>query len=177
MVRVAMNTSNFLGQTGLCKLSIAQSRMCCIALFSASENPSVQKVPTPQASALRLKKHFSKMCSLHPLDAEHKGFGHSPTSCTACYNTPSLVFPLLLILQIQLVRMACPLSNILLLTSEYTCAILITALPISLLSKGVIECRCRIGELIPRYLKVQKKNLWKRALQMPPCGKYAKKPA
>ena len=24
--------------------------------------------------------HFSKMCSLHPLDAEHKGFGHSPTS-------------------------------------------------------------------------------------------------
>ena len=95
----------------------------------------------------------------------------------ACYRNPTLVFPLLLILQIQLVRMACPLSNILLLTSEYTCAILITALPISLLSKGVIECRCRIGELIPRYLKVQKKNLWKRGLQMPPCGKYAKKPA
>ena len=30
-----MNTSNFLGQTGLYKLSIAQSGMCCIALFSA----------------------------------------------------------------------------------------------------------------------------------------------
>ena len=30
MVRVAMNTSNFLGQTSLCKSSIAQSRMCCI---------------------------------------------------------------------------------------------------------------------------------------------------
>ena len=106
-----MNTSNSLRQTGLCKLSIAQSRMCCIALFSASENPSVQKVPIPQASALRLKKHFAKMCSPHPLDAEHKGFGHSPTSilnldfeirfenrklvpsCIACYNTPSLVFP------------------------------------------------------------------------------------
>lgn len=43
MVRVAMNTSNFLGQTSLCKSSIAQSRMCCIALFSASGNPSVQK--------------------------------------------------------------------------------------------------------------------------------------
>uniref|UniRef100_UPI003FED9110 hypothetical protein n=1 Tax=Faecalibacterium prausnitzii TaxID=853 RepID=UPI003FED9110 len=28
----------------------------------------------------QIKKHFSKMCSLHPLDAEHKGFGHSPTS-------------------------------------------------------------------------------------------------
>ena len=111
MVRVAMNTSNSLRQTGLCKLSIAQSRMCCIALFSASENPSVQKVPIPQASALRSKKHFAKMCSLHPPDAEHKGFGHSPTSilnldfeirfenrklvpsCIACYNTPSLVFP------------------------------------------------------------------------------------
>jgi len=75
-----MNTSNFLGQTGLCKSSIAQSRMCCIALFSASGNPSVQKVPIPQASALRLKKHFAKMCSLHPPDVEHKGFGHSPTS-------------------------------------------------------------------------------------------------
>ena len=80
MVRVAMNTSNSLRQTGLCKLSIAQSRMCCIALFSASENPSVQKVPIPQASALRSKKHFAKMCSLHPPDAEHKGVGHSPTS-------------------------------------------------------------------------------------------------
>ena len=51
------------------------------------------------------------MRSPHPPDAEHKGFGHSPTSglnldfeirfknrklvpsCTACYNTPSLVFP------------------------------------------------------------------------------------
>ena len=40
----------------------------------------MQKVPIPQASALRLKKHFAKMCSLHPPDAEHKGFGHSPTS-------------------------------------------------------------------------------------------------
>ena len=80
MVRVAMNTSNFLGQTGLCKSSIAQSRMCCIALFSASGNPSVQKVPIPQASALKSKKHFAKMRSLHPSDAEHKGFGHSPTS-------------------------------------------------------------------------------------------------
>lgn len=109
MVRVAMNTSNSLRQTGLCKLSIAQSRMCCIALFSASGNPSVQKVPIPQASALRSKKHFAKMCSPHPPDAEHKGFGHSPTSglnldfeirfknrklvpsCTACYrNLPSI---------------------------------------------------------------------------------------
>ena len=80
MVRVAMNTSNFLGQTSLCKSSIAQSRMCCIALFSASGNPSVQKVPIPQASALRSKKRFAKMRSLHPPDAEHKGFGHSPTS-------------------------------------------------------------------------------------------------
>ena len=80
MVRVAMNTSNSLRQTGLCKLSIAQSRMCCIALFSASGNPSVQKVPIPQASALRSKKHFAKMCSPHPPDAEHKGVGHSPTS-------------------------------------------------------------------------------------------------
>ncbi|WP_147349977.1 hypothetical protein [Faecalibacterium prausnitzii] len=80
MVRVAMNTSNFLGQTGLCKSSIAQSRMCCIALLSASGNLSVQKVPIPQASALRLKKHFAKMRSLHPPDTEHKGFGHSPTS-------------------------------------------------------------------------------------------------
>ena len=80
MVRVAMNTSNFLEQTGLCKSSIAQSRMCCIALFSASGNPSVQKVPTPQASALRLKKRSAEMRSLHPPDAEHKGFGHSPTS-------------------------------------------------------------------------------------------------
>ena len=80
MVRVAMNTSNFLGQTGLYKLSIAQSRMCCIALFSAFGNPSVQKVPIPQASALRSKKRFAKMRSLHPSDAEHKGFGHSPTS-------------------------------------------------------------------------------------------------
>lgn len=80
MVRVAMNTSNFLGQTGLCKSSIAQSRMCCIALLSASGNLSVQKVPIPQASALRSKKHFAKMRSLHPPDAEHKGFGHSPTS-------------------------------------------------------------------------------------------------
>ena len=80
MVRVAMNTSNFLGQTGLYKSSIAQSRMCCIALFFASGNPSVQKVPIPQASALRSKKHFAKMRSLHPPDAEHKGFGHSPTS-------------------------------------------------------------------------------------------------
>ncbi|WP_458010191.1 hypothetical protein [Faecalibacterium prausnitzii] len=80
MVRVAMNTSNFLGQTGLCKSSIAQSRMCCIALFSASGNLSVQKVPIPQASALRSKKHFAKMRSLHPPDAEHKGFGHSQTS-------------------------------------------------------------------------------------------------
>ena len=80
MVRVAMNTSNFLGQTGLCKSSIAQSRMCCIALFSASGNPSVQKVPITQASALKSKKHFAKMRSLHPSDAEHKGFGHSPTS-------------------------------------------------------------------------------------------------
>lgn len=60
MVRVAMNTSNFLGQTSLCKSSIAQSRMCCIALFSASGNPSVQKVPIPQASALRLKSIFQK---------------------------------------------------------------------------------------------------------------------
>ncbi len=60
MVRVAMNTSNFLGQTSLCKSSIAQSRMCCIALFSASGNPSVQKVPTPQASALRLKSILQK---------------------------------------------------------------------------------------------------------------------
>lgn len=104
-----MNTSNSLRQTGLCKLSIAQSRMCCIALFSASGNPSVQKVPIPQASALRSKKHFAKMCSPHPPDAEHKGFGHSPTSglnldfeirfknrklvpsCTACYrNLPSI---------------------------------------------------------------------------------------
>ena len=75
-----MNTSNFLGQTSLCKSSIAQSRMCCIALFSASGNLSVQKVPIPQASALRSKKHFAKMRSLHPSDAEHKGFGHSPTS-------------------------------------------------------------------------------------------------
>ncbi|WP_205334575.1 hypothetical protein [Faecalibacterium prausnitzii] len=80
MVRVAMNTSNFLGQTGLCKSSIAQFRMCCIALFSASGNSSVQKVPIPQASALRSKKHFAKMRSLHPPDAEHKGIGHSPTS-------------------------------------------------------------------------------------------------
>ena len=80
MVRVAMNTSNFLGQTGLYKSSIAQFRMCCIALFSASRNPSVQKVPIPQVSALRSKKHFAKMRSLHPSDAEHKGFGHSPTS-------------------------------------------------------------------------------------------------
>ena len=80
MVRVAMNTSNFLGQTGLCKSSIAQSRMCSIARFSASGNSSVQKVPIPQASALRLKKRFAKMRSLHPPDAEHKGFGHSPTS-------------------------------------------------------------------------------------------------
>lgn len=80
MVRIAMNTSNSLRQTGLCKLSIAQSRMCCIALFSASGNPSVQKVPIPQASALRSKKHFAKMCSPHPPDAEHKGIGHSPTS-------------------------------------------------------------------------------------------------
>jgi len=75
-----MNTSNFLGQTGLCKSSIAQSRMRCIALLSASGNLSVQKVPIPQASALRSKKHFAKMRSLHPPDAEHKGFGHSPTS-------------------------------------------------------------------------------------------------
>ena len=80
MVRVAMNTSDFLRQTGLCKSSIAQSRICCIALFSASGNPSVQKVPIPQASALRSKKRFAKMCSPHPPDAEHKGFGHSPTS-------------------------------------------------------------------------------------------------
>ena len=72
MVRVAMNTSNFLGQTGLCKSSIAQ--------FSAPGNLSVQKVPIPQASALRLKKRFAKMRSLHPPDAEHKGFGRSPTS-------------------------------------------------------------------------------------------------
>ena len=42
--------------------------------------PSVQKVPIPQASALRSKKHFAKIRSLHPPDAEHKGFGHSPTS-------------------------------------------------------------------------------------------------
>ena len=75
-----MNTSNFLGQTGLYKSSIAQSRMCCIALFSASGNLFVQKVPIPQASALSSKKHFAKMRSLHPPDAEHKGFGHSPTS-------------------------------------------------------------------------------------------------
>ena len=80
MVRVAMNTSSFLEQTGLCKSSIAQFRMCCIARFSASGNPSVQKVPIPQASALKSKKHFAKMRSLHPSDAEHKGFGHSPTS-------------------------------------------------------------------------------------------------
>ena len=40
----------------------------------------MQKVPIPQASALRSKKHFAKMRSLHPPDAEHKGFGHSPTS-------------------------------------------------------------------------------------------------
>ena len=80
MVRVAMNTSNFLGQTDLCKSSIAQSRMRCVARFSASGNLSVQKVPIPQASALRSKKHFAKMRSLHPPDAEHKGFGHSPTS-------------------------------------------------------------------------------------------------
>lgn len=44
----------------VCKSSIAQSRMCCIALFSASGNPSVQKVPIPQASALRLKSIFQK---------------------------------------------------------------------------------------------------------------------
>ena len=75
-----MNTSNFLGQTGLCKSSIAQFRMCCIALLSASGNLSVQKVPIPQASALRSKKRFAKMRSLHPPDTEHKGFGHSPTS-------------------------------------------------------------------------------------------------
>ena len=31
-----------------------------IALFSASGNPSVQKVPTPQASALRLKSILQK---------------------------------------------------------------------------------------------------------------------
>lgn len=49
------------------------------------------------------------MCSLHPLDAEHKGFGHSPTSilnlileigfkncklvpaCTACHNNASFL--------------------------------------------------------------------------------------
>ena len=43
-------------------------------------NLSVQKVPIPQASALGSKKHFTKMRSLHPPDAEHKGFGHSPTS-------------------------------------------------------------------------------------------------
>ena len=40
----------------------------------------MQKVPIPQASALRSKKHFAKIRSLHPPDAEHKGFGHSPTS-------------------------------------------------------------------------------------------------
>ena len=28
----------------------------------------------------QIKKHFAKMRSLHPPDAEHKGFGHSPTS-------------------------------------------------------------------------------------------------
>ena len=28
----------------------------------------------------QIKKHFAKMCSLHPPDAEHKGFGHGPTS-------------------------------------------------------------------------------------------------
>ena len=74
-----MNTSNFLGQTGLCKSSIAQFRMCCIARFSASGNPSVQKVPIPQASALKSKKHFAKMRSLHPSDAV-QGLGCSPTS-------------------------------------------------------------------------------------------------
>ena len=75
MVRVAMNTSNFLGQTGLCKSSIAQSRMRCIALFSASGNLSVQKVPIPQASALRLKKHFAKMRSLHRMMQNARGLG------------------------------------------------------------------------------------------------------
>ena len=28
----------------------------------------------------QIKKHFAKMRSLHPSDAERKGFGHSPTS-------------------------------------------------------------------------------------------------
>jgi len=75
-----MNTSNFLGQTGLCKSSIAQSWMCCIALFSASGNPSVQKSADTTGIGTQTKKHFAKMRSLHPTDAEHKGFGHSSTS-------------------------------------------------------------------------------------------------
>ena len=75
-----MNTSNSLKQTGLCKLSIAQFWMCCIALFLLPGIHLCKKVPTPQASALRLKKHFAKMRSLHPPDAEHKGIGYSPTS-------------------------------------------------------------------------------------------------
>ena len=35
----------------------------------------MQKVPIPQGIGTQIKKHFSKMCSLHPLDAEHKGLG------------------------------------------------------------------------------------------------------
>ena len=54
--------------------------MCCIALFLLPGIYLCKKVPIPQASALRSKKHFAKMRSLHPPDAEHKGFGHSPTS-------------------------------------------------------------------------------------------------
>ena len=104
MVRVAMNTSNFLGQTGLCKSSIAQFRMCCIALLSASGNPSVQKVPIPQASALRLKSIFQKCAACIHWMQNTRGLGTAQQAfwiwfleirfkncklvpaCTACYN-------------------------------------------------------------------------------------------
>ena len=110
MVRVAMNTSNFLGQTSLCKSSIAQSRMCCIALFSASGNPSVQKVPIPQASALRLKSILQKCAACIHRMQNTRGLGTAQQAfwiwfleirfkncklvpaCTACRNYASFCY-------------------------------------------------------------------------------------
>ena len=104
-----MNTSNFLGQTSLCKSSIAQSRMCCIALFSASGNPSVQKVPTPQASALRLKSILQKCAACIRRMQNARGLGTAQQAfwiwfleigfkncklvpaCPACHNNASFL--------------------------------------------------------------------------------------